>query len=225
VLPLYDRNPTRSIPLVTILLVATNVLMFVYELQLQSEGRLDGFLDRYAFDFGEFAAGFERPAIALFAPLFAHLFLHGGLLHVGSNMLYLWIFGNNIEDRLGHVRFALFYVLCGVAAAMAQGVLRPEPMIGASGAVAGVLGAYLLLFPTARVATLVALVFFITIVDLPALVVIGLWIVLQVAQAIIELRFTEHAAAQIAYFAHIGGFIAGVILLVVFHRGRASYRR
>lgn len=216
-LPLHDRNPTRTLPIVTVLLIVANVLLFAYELQLESIGRLEPFMDRYAFDFTELTSGLRRgPVLSALLPLFAHMFLHGGLLHIGANMLYLWIFGNNVEDRLGRVRFLIFYLLCGITGALAQGILRPAPMIGASGAVAGVLGAYLLMFPTARVSTLVFLGFFLTILDIPAVVVIGLWALMQFAQGLAELRLTEHAAAQIAYFAHVGGFAAGVALLAVF---------
>lgn len=202
----------------TLLLIAANVVAFGYELQLESAGRLEPFIDRYAFDFTETAEALRRDGAtaATLLPLLTHMFLHGGLLHIGANMLYLWIFGNNVEDRLGRLRFLLFYLLCGVAGALAQGLLRPAPMIGASGAVAGVLGAYLLMFPGARISTLVFLGFFLTILDIPAVVVIGLWAVMQFVQGMAELRVTQHAAAQVAYFAHLGGFAAGIALLAIF---------
>jgi membrane associated rhomboid family serine protease len=222
-LPLHDRNPTRSLPIVTVLLIVANVAVFIYELQLQSTGRLELFVDRYAFDFTELTAGLQRGSLTLnsLVPLVAHMFLHGGLLHIGSNMLYLWIFGNNVEDRLGRARFLVFYVLCGIVGALAQGILRPAPMIGASGAVAGTLGAYLVMFPGARVSTLVFLGLFVTILDIPAMVVIGFWALMQFVEGLAVFRVTEHAAAQIAYFAHIAGFVAGIVFIALFRPTQA----
>jgi membrane associated rhomboid family serine protease len=142
-----------------------------------------------------------------------------------GNMLYLWIFGDNVEDAMGSVAFLAFYLLCGVIAAVGQGLLAPGPMVGASGAIAGVLGAYLVMFPTARVATLVFLGLFITIIDLPALIVIGMFVILQILEGVAELRFAAHAATQqVAYFAHVFGFLAGILLLPVFRRNSASRR-
>ncbi len=226
-LPLKDDNPVRSVPIVTILIVVVNVLAFLYELQLGFESAgIERLLDRYAFDYADFTDGLTRhgPTLAVVTPLLAHMFLHSGLLHIAGNMLYLWVFGNNIEDTLGSLRFLLFYLASGVAAAIGQGILSPGPMIGASGAVAGVLGAYLVLFPQARVSTLVFLGIFITIVRLPALVVIGFWIVIQILNSLAELRITQHSSGGIAYFAHIAGFVAGIVLLQILRSGRSRYR-
>jgi membrane associated rhomboid family serine protease len=140
-------------------------------------------------------------------------------------MLYLWIFGDNVEDRFGSAQYLVFYVLCGIVAAIGQGLISPAPMVGASGAIAGVLAAYLVMYPTARVSTLVFLGLFITILELPALIVIGLFILLQVIEGIAELRLSGHAAAQqVAYFAHIFGFAAGLLLLTFFRRADAARR-
>jgi membrane associated rhomboid family serine protease len=140
-------------------------------------------------------------------------------------MLYLWIFGDNVEDRFGSAQYLVFYLLCGIVAAIGQGLISPEPMVGASGAIAGVLAAYLVMYPTARVSTLVFLGFFITIVELPALIVIGMFIVLQIIEGVAELRLAGHAAtANVAYFAHIFGFVAGLLLLVFFRRADAAPR-
>jgi len=153
------------------------------------------------------------------------MFVHGGWLHIIGNMLYLWIFGDNVEDRFGSVAYLVFYLLCGVVAAIGQGLLQPEPMVGASGAIAGVLGAYLVMFPVARVSTLVFLGIFITILQLPALIVIGFFIVLQFIDALAELRFTAHqATTNIAYFAHLFGFTAGVVLCLLFRRRAVANR-
>jgi membrane associated rhomboid family serine protease len=227
-IPLRDANPVRSTPIVNRLLLAVNLVVWIYIVYLTRQpGALEAFFDRYSFDWLEFtrriAAG--DLTFATFAPFITHMFLHGGWLHVLGNMLYLWIFGDNVEDRLGSGKYLLFYLLCGIVAAIGQGLVSPSPMVGASGAIAGVLGAYLLMYPTARVSTLVFLGLFITIVDLPALVVIGMFIVLQLIEGIAELRLTGHAAAQqIAYFAHIWGFVAGLVLLVFFRRADAARR-
>jgi membrane associated rhomboid family serine protease len=155
------------------------------------------------------------------------MFLHGGLLHIGGNMLYLWIFGNNVEDTLGHGRFLLFYVASGVAAAAGQVMVSPSshiPMIGASGAVSGVLGAYLLLFPYATILTLVTFGFFFKFLHVPAMVVLGLWIVLQLVNGYVSAQWTGRGEmGGVAWFAHIGGFVAGMILLFLL-RSRRSRR-
>ncbi|TME88090.1 MAG: rhomboid family intramembrane serine protease [Chloroflexi bacterium] len=188
---------------------------------------MEAFFDRYSFDWLEFTRRISSGDLgaATFVPLVSHMFLHGGWLHVLGNMLYLWIFGDNVEDRFGSAQYLVFYLLCGVVAAIGQGLVSPSPMVGASGAIAGVLAAYLIMYPTARVSTLVFLGLFITIVELPALIVIGMFIVLQVIEGVAELRLTGHAATQqIAYFAHIFGFVAGLVLLVFFRRADAARR-
>jgi len=194
---------------------------------IRQPAAIAAFYDRYSFDWNAFtgalAAG--RFSVDTIAPLFTHMFVHGGWLHIIGNMLYLWIFGDNVEDRFGSVAYLVFYLLCGVVAAIGQGLLQPEPMVGASGAIAGVLGAYLVMFPVARVSTLVFLGIFITILQLPALIVIGFFIVLQFIDALAELRFTAHqATTNIAYFAHLFGFTAGVVLCLLFRRRAVANR-
>ena len=152
------------------------------------------------------------------------MFMHGGLLHIGFNMLFLWIFGNNIEDRMGRGRFLTFYLLAGAAAVYAQSALDPGstvPTIGASGAVAGVLGAYLLLLPRAKVLTLIFIVFFVTLVEIPAYVMLGIWFVLQFLPAIGQVATPDLAEGGVAYFAHVGGFLFGLALVKLFIAGRA----
>jgi membrane associated rhomboid family serine protease len=164
----------------------------------------------------------EFPEIPLPLTIFSSMFLHGGFLHLFGNMLYLWIFGNNIEDTLGHLRFLLFYLVCGLVAGLAQVFSNPEstvPMIGASGAVAGVLGAYLLLFPGARILTLFFIFIFIKFVRLPALVVLGFWFFIQL------LGVWGGSISNVAFFAHVGGFIAGLILVKIFQSGQSKRRR
>jgi membrane associated rhomboid family serine protease len=227
-IPLRDANPVRSIPIVNRLLLAVNLAAWIYVVYLTRQpGALDAFFDRYSFDWLEFTRRIASGDLGLdtFAPLITHMFLHGGWLHLIGNVLYLWIFGDNVEDRFGSVQYLIFYVLCGIVAAIGQGLIAPGPMVGASGAIAGVLGAYLFLSPTARISTLVFLGFFITIVELPALIVIGMFIVLQILEGVAELRVAGHAAAQqVAYFAHICGFLAGLLLLVFFRRGGGERR-
>jgi membrane associated rhomboid family serine protease len=227
-IPLRDANPVRSAPIVNRLLLAVNLVAWIYVIYLTRQpGALEAFFDRYSFDWLEFTRRIASGDLSgdTFVPLVSHMFLHGGWLHVLGNMLYLWIFGDNVEDRLGSARYLVFYLLCGIVAAIGQGLVSSTPMVGASGAIAGVLAAYLLMYPTARVSTLVFLGLFITIVELPALIVIGMFIVLQVIEGVAELRLTGHAAAQqIAYFAHIFGFAAGLVLLVFFRRTDAARR-
>ncbi len=227
-IPLRGGNPVRGVPIVNRLLLAVNLVAWIYVVYLTRQpGALEAFFDRYSFDWLEFtgriAAG-DLGATTL-VPIVSHMFLHGGWLHFLGNMLYLWIFGDSVEDRFGSAQYLIFYVLCGIVAAIGQGLISAGPMVGASGAIAGVLAAYLLMFPTARVSTLVFLGLFITIVELPALVVIGMFIVLQVIEGIAELRVAGHAATQhIAYFAHLSGFAAGLLLLVFFRRTGAARR-
>ncbi|HEX7808768.1 MAG TPA: rhomboid family intramembrane serine protease [Thermoanaerobaculia bacterium] len=215
-LPLRDDNPRRTVPYVTYLLVALNVLAFLWELSL---GRnLEQALVSLAFIPARFwIAGhwmFDAMTIVL------SMFLHGGLMHIGSNMLYLWIFGDNIEDRLGHFRYLLFYLLCGLGATLAHAFFSSGsriPAIGASGAIAGVLGAYLVLYPKARVLTLIPIFFFITLRELPAVLILGFWFVLQLFSGVGSLGVPDaQDMGGVAYFAHIGGFVCGVILIALF---------
>ena len=214
-LPLSDHNPRRITPVVNYLLVAANVLAFFWELSLGPSIQRD--LTILAFVPARFwAAPLYPPNIAR---IFISMFLHAGCLHIGGNMLYLWFFGDNIEDRLGHFRYLIFYLLCGIAATLAHAIFNPAsrmPSIGASGAIAGVLGAYILLFPKARVTTLIPIFFFITVREIPAVIVLGLWFILQLFVGVTSLGVADAAnAGGVAYFAHIGGFIAGMVLIAV----------
>jgi membrane associated rhomboid family serine protease len=205
-LPIGDDNSARRIaPLVTYALIVLNVLFFFVEL---AGG--DAFIQTWAFVPSRFLA---NPAVD-FLTLFTSLFMHAGWLHLGGNMLYLWIFGDNVEDRFGHVKFAIFYLLCGLAATFAQLVFSMNsniPNLGASGAIAGVLGAYILLFPQGRVRVLQGQ----RVVQVPALIVIGLWIVLQLFSSVGSIANTADTGG-VAYMAHVGGFAAGFILTFLF---------
>lgn len=222
-LPIKDYNPTRSVPVLTVALIVANILIFIqdrltgsYEPMLVETARGMVRINHFV---GGLNAGYALvPARLLAEPytawfqIFSSMFLHGNWLHIGSNMLYLWIFGNNIEDALGKVRFVVFYLLCGVAAALAQVFSAPQstiPMVGASGAVAGVMGAYLILYPHARILTLLPIFFFVTFVEVPAYLIIGYWALLQFISA--EWINSGKTTGGVAYFAHIGGFVAGIV--------------
>jgi len=233
VIPFADAIPTRGPALVNRLLLFVNIVVWLYILNLQrTPGALDAFLERYAFDWTRFTHDLATGAwtIATFVPLIAHMFLHGGWLHIIGNMLYLWVFGDNVEDRLGSGTYLVFYLLCGIVAAIGQGLVDPSPMLGASGAIAGVLGAYLVLSPGARIRTLIFLGIFITVLQLPAVVVIGFFIVIQFVEGFASLRLAGHPATEnVAYFAHIFGFFAGIVLLLLLrdrtNRSSAPYGR
>jgi membrane associated rhomboid family serine protease len=206
-----DDSSRRTAPLVTYVLVALNVLLFFVE---QSGG--DAFIGKWAFVPSRFLA---NPA-GDFPTLFTSMFMHAGWLHLGGNMLYLWIFGDNVEDRFGHIQFTIFYLLCGLAATFAQLVFSlgsHVPNLGASGAIAGVLGAYILLFPQGRVRVLQGQ----QVVQMPALVVIGIWIVLQFFSGIGSIANTAETGG-VAYMAHIGGFLAGLVLTFLFRGNRGA---
>jgi membrane associated rhomboid family serine protease len=158
--------------------------------------------------------------------LFTSMFMHGGWLHIAGNMLFLWVFGNNIEDRLGRLKFALFYLLAGLIAVYTQALIDPSstaPTIGASGAIAGVLGAYALLYPHARVLTLIFIIFFVTLVEIPALILLAVWFILQFIPALGQVAVESGGGEGVAYFAHVGGFVFGLAVagaMLAFARGR-----
>jgi membrane associated rhomboid family serine protease len=214
-LPLTDHNPRRIVPIVTYLIVVANVVMFLWELSL---GRN---LEPVLLNISFIPARFWLPGYFAndLMTMFLSMFLHGSLMHVGSNMLYLWIFGDNIEDRLGHGRYIIFYFACGVAATLAHAFAAPGsrlPAIGASGAIAGVLGGYIILFPHARVTTVIPLFMFITVREVPAIFVLGLWFVLQLFSGVGSLGVPDaQDVGGVAWFAHIGGFVAGMILILL----------
>lgn len=231
-LPLRDENPSEVTPWVVYGLIAVNVAVFLFEITLPRDS-LAQFLFRFGFvprDATLALKGEANPVTALLLPLFTSMFLHGGLLHVAGNMWFLFIFGDNVEARLGHLRFIGFYLLAGVAAAGAQYALAPgadKPLVGASGAIAGALGAYIAWWPRARIVTLVPLFMFITFVRLPALLVLGFWFMLQVMRGLATVGAA--AGGGVAYGAHAGGFIVGLLVAKLLPRrkrsGRARSRR
>jgi membrane associated rhomboid family serine protease len=207
-IPFKDDNPTQRFPFVTIALIVMNALIFFIEI-LHPAGQ------KYiVYTYGAIPSDMLSFKASAIPSTFSSMFLHGGLFHIGGNMLYLWIFGNNIEDRLGHFKFILFYLLCGVVAAYSHAITAPGsyiPMIGASGAVSGVLGAYLLLYPHAKVHTLIFFGFFVQVVRLPAIFVIGFWAVIQIINGIISKGLVNQGG--VAWFAHIGGFLFGLLMI------------
>lgn len=211
-IPFKDDNPTRTFPYVTILLIILNCIAFIWEITSHLG------IQRIAYYFGAIpnnliSFNITQPVHPIVS-IFTSMFLHGGFFHIGGNMLYLWIFGNNIEDSLGHLRFLIFYLFSGVFAAYAHAITNTEsliPMIGASGAVSGVLGAYILLYPKAKVFTIIFFGFFWQIIKLPAFVVIGFWAVIQFISGLISIGFDQQGG--VAWFAHIGGFLIGLITI------------
>jgi membrane associated rhomboid family serine protease len=219
-IPLHDVNPTRRRPLVTVLLILVNAVLFVYELTLGPE--LGPFLQQAAFVPARALGPGGPDVVGEGASVLLSMFLHGGWAHFLGNMLFLWVFGDNVEDRLGHVRFTVFYLVCGYAAAIAHVLAGPAstlPAIGASGAISGVLGAYLLLHPRAPVVTLIFLGFFITTTRIPAFVYLPFWFLLQLVSGVASLAAQTGTsggeAGGVAWFAHIGGFVAGPLMLLL----------
>jgi membrane associated rhomboid family serine protease len=222
-IPLKDRNPRRRFPFITILLIVVNILVFVYQLSLGT--RLELFFDHFSVIPNQIYQALHsevfRPFV--FITLITSLFMHGGWLHLGGNMLYLWVFGDNVEDKLGHIRFIIFYLLCGIAASALHIYFEPTshvPTIGASGAISGILGAYIFMFPKARVLTLIPIFIFIQIAELPAYIILGLWFVLQFFNGIASLGYATAGMGGVAWWAHIGGFITGLLLVIPFRKYR-----
>jgi membrane associated rhomboid family serine protease len=229
VIPLRDANPTRRTPVVTLALIAACFVIFAYELGRLGSGGTDA-LDAFATEWGivpaeltaAWASGTNLGGEGL--TLISSQFLHGGWLHLLGNMLFLWIFGNNVEDRLGRIRFLVFYLVGGTVAGLTQVAIDPDsaiPTIGASGAIAATLGAYLVLFPRARITSLVFLGFFYQLIDVPAVIVLVFWFLLQLIDGIASLGVTD-ASGGVAFFAHIGGFVFGALAGLVI---RAASRR
>jgi len=221
VVPLRDENPIKITPYVTYALIAANILVFIYELTL-APPQLDVFFHLFAVVPRELTASFNGISLNQPVPealtLVSSQFLHAGFTHVGFNMLFLWIFGNNIEEELGSVKYLIFYISCGILAALAQwffSAMSGIPSLGASGAIAGVMGAYILKFPNARVVTFLPLGFFFTTVRVPAVFFLGFWFLQQAFNGIAMLEAPANVGMEsggVAYWAHAGGFIFGAIL-------------
>jgi membrane associated rhomboid family serine protease len=214
VFPISDVIPSRTVPFVTVGLIIANALVFLYMITLP-----DAMLERFVATYAVVPAGFSVPT------LFTSQFLHAGWMHIIGNMLYLWIFGDNVEDRLGHFRYLLFYLGAGALAAILQVLFNPfsaVPMLGASGAIAGVMGAYFVLYPQSRVLTAVFIVIFFDVIEIPAVFFLGIWFLMQLLSGVGSLGVTNAASGGTAFWAHVGGFVAGVIVGLVL---RARDRR
>ncbi len=221
-IPIRDRNRTLTTPFVNYMLIGICVLVFLYELSLGENE--EAFFQRFAVVPGvvSLALAGHAAIIPSFLPLVTSMFLHGGWIHLLGNMLYLYIFGDNVEDRLGHGRYLCFYLLCGIGSAISQVWSNSDseiPLLGASGAIAGVLGAYILLYPQARILTIIPLIILFPIVEVPAFVFLGFWFVLQFFQAYLSSR-TDETGGGVAWWAHAGGFIFGAALLPLFLMGK-----
>jgi membrane associated rhomboid family serine protease len=221
VVPLNDNNPTRITPYVTYTLIILNIAVFIYELTLNPQ-QLAGFFQLFAVVPQQLSGSLEGVAIAQPVPewwtLFTSQFLHGGFLHVAGNMLFLWIFGNNVEDQLGHIKYLIFYLACGVLAALAQWFFAPLsdiPSLGASGAIAGVMGAYIIRFPKTEILTLIPLGILFWTIRVPAVFFLGFWFVQQAFYGVASLGVATNIGMEgggVAYWAHAGGFVVGAIL-------------
>ncbi|MBN2201727.1 rhomboid family intramembrane serine protease [bacterium] len=227
--PIRDENPRRSFPFVTLLLALMNTAAFAYQILLGPAN--EAFVVRFGAIPWEIIHGAELPGLPESSltggpsglTLLTSMFLHGGFMHLAGNMLYLWIFGDNVESLLGRFRFLLFYILCGLGAAMSYILVDPNstvPMIGASGAISGVLGAYMIHFPKARVHVLVFMIWFIRVVRIPALVVLGFWFVFQLVNGLGALGTGQ--SGGVAWFAHVGGFVAGILLILIFPKRKSA---
>ncbi len=214
--PVSDVIPSRTTPYVTISLIVFNALAFLYELTL-SDRDLQQFVELYG----------VVPASLSWSSVVTSLFLHGGWLHVLGNMLYLWIFGDNVEDRMGHGRFVLFYLGCGAAAALGQVATNPSsivPMVGASGAIAGVMGAYFVLFPHSRILTAVFIFFFLDLIEIPAIFFLGIWFLMQFFSGVGSLG-ADAAGGGVAFWAHVVGFAAGALAGALWRTAERTQRK
>ena len=227
-IPFKDNIPTRTWPVITVAIIVANCAVFFFQIALPKQAYVDsiylfGAVPSRLTDLSAWLApGVHNAAV----PVFTSMFMHAGWLHLAGNMLYLWIFGNNVEDSMGHLRFVFFYLLCGMAAVAAQTFSVPDstvPMVGASGAISGVLGAYLILHPFARVQTLIFIFFFIRVIELPAIFVLLVWFLIQVTNGLTA----PPDAVGVAWYAHIGGFVVGLLFIRFFQKRwpvrRAAY--
>lgn len=215
--PIRDTQPSYSKPVVTVLIIVVNLLVFLFEFSMDPY-TLNEFIAQYGLVPDQFHV----------SAIFTSMFLHGGWLHVLGNMWFLWIFGDNVEDIMGHEKFLLFYLSCGVAAALTQVFFSADsrvPMIGASGAIAGVMGAYLVKFPRARILTLVPIIIFFTWLEVPAWFMLIFWFGMQLFSGVGSISTAQYAQGGTAFFAHVGGFVAGMILVNLMAKRQRYYRR
>jgi membrane associated rhomboid family serine protease len=215
--PIRDTQPSYSRPIVTVIIILINVAVFLHEITLDEYSR-NSLIAHYGL----------VPRHFHFSAILTSMFLHGGWMHIIGNMWFLWIFGDNVEDVMGHTKYLVFYLLCGIAAGLSQTLLSVGsrvPMIGASGAIAGVMGAYLIKFPHSRIVTLVFIFFFITTIEVPAVLMLLYWFFIQLVSGVETVGYAHLAQGGTAFFAHVGGFIAGMILVGVMGTRQKYMRR
>jgi membrane associated rhomboid family serine protease len=219
-IPLKDENPKKNLPFINFIFIIANIAVFIY--QPASEQLLRAFFNSYGLIPNKFISVFQNDlpqAILIIQSLFSSLFVHADFLHLAGNMLFLWVFGDNIEYTIGHFNYFIFYVLCGIVATFVQIFIEPNsliPIIGASGAISGVLGAYILKYPKNQVTTLFIIIIFIKIVKIRAVYLLGIWFAYQILQGYFSLG--QESLGGVAWFAHIGGFICGIILVNIFKK-------
>lgn len=227
-IPLRDNIPSRRFPVVNVFLIIANFIAFFYELSLGEE--LEGFLFHYGIIpaklIYEIANLSSTSLIDILTPFLTAIFLHGGWYHILSNMLYLWIFGDNVEDRMGHLRYLLFYLFCGFTSSLTHIITNLHssiPTIGASGAISGVLGAYFIIFPEARIMTLLPFGFFLHITAIPAFLFLGFWFFSQTLNGLASLAVRTYMTGGVAWWAHIGGFVSGAMIGLKYRRRYRPY--
>ena len=227
-IPLRDDNPSRTFAFINILLIITNLIFFLYQHLLSSGGPVSFFhrLGYIPYEFSHFVDIDPPSPIPIPLTILSAMFMHGGWIHLLSNMLFLWIFGDNVEDRFGHIKYLIFYIVCGIGASVTHIIMNLNsqvPSLGASGAIAGIMGAYMLFYPKARINTLIILVIFIQVVRIPAFIMIGYWLFIQVLSS-----FAESGGATgggVAWSAHIGGFVVGFLLSLFIPKKRKTGRK
>ncbi len=225
-IPFRDDVPARRYPVVTVLLIVANIGVFLYQLSLPPQAAL-ALVHRFGMVPGELTGLAALPSGTALLGVFTSMFLHGGWFHLAGNLWYLWLFGDNVEDRMGHLRFFAFYLVCGVAAAVVHVLSDPGatiPAIGASGAISGVLGAYLVFYPFARILTLVPLFLLWPVVELPALLVLGSWFLVQILNGAASFSISNGTMGGVAWWAHVGGFAAGMVLARIVAPARRLHR-
>ena len=224
-LPIRDNVQSKTPQIVTIVLIAINAIIFLFEVSLGS--RLNEFLLAFGFTPSKFFHLLEKgDLLVAILPLFSSIFLHGGWLHIIGNMWFLWIFGDNVEDRMGHVKFLFFYILCGLLAGLSHAFLSSQssiPTVGASGAIAGVMGAYIILYPRAKIWTLIPIFFFVQFIEIPAFVFLGFWILIQFFVGAFSMGMGS--LGGVAWWAHVGGFAAGALLVFIFRKRERTMPR
>ena len=219
-IPIKDENPKKNVPFINFIFIIANIVVYVY--QPASEQMIRSFYNTYGLipnNFMQALQGDWQQSLSILQPLFTSLFVHGGFMHLAGNMLFLWVFGDNIEYAVGHINYIFFYIFCGIAATLTQVFIEPNsiiPIVGASGAISGVMGAYVLKYPKNQVTTIFIIFIFIKIIKMPAIYLLGFWFLFQVLQGYFSLG--QETLGGVAWFAHIGGFLSGIIFVNIFKK-------